>query len=159
MNAQAFIPFIWPVFALICIVVFRAPLSRLIDRIRGFDVNWQDGNFMLTTAEANEAAQSLLAETTQMIGQLGLPERRLFRRIVQDMERGHTVTLDSLFPPKFQRQDAQGNDTPELTSLRKLRDAQLIRPRRGGQFKDNKAIELKKFGEILLRTHRDKLTE
>ena len=94
-----------------------------------------------------------------MIGQLDLPERRLLSRIVQDMERGHTVTLDSLFPPEFQRQDAQGNDTPELTSLRKLRDVQLIRPKGGGQFKDNKQIELKKFGEILLRTHRDKLTE
>ena len=159
MNPQDFISYLWPAFSLICVVVFRAPIGRLIDRIRGFDVNWHDGKLTLTTAEANEAAQTLLTETTQMIGELGSDERHLFGRIVQALESGQTVTLDSLFPPTFQRKDAQGKDSSELTSLRKLRDAQLIRPKGRGQFKDNKEIELKKFGEILLRTHRDKLTE
>ena len=54
------------------------------------------------------------------------------------IDSGQVVTLDSLFPNGFQRQDATGKDSPELMSLRKLRDAQLIRPKGRGQFKDNK---------------------
>ena len=149
---------VWAAFAVICVVLFRAPLIRLIDRIKRFEIKWPGGNIKLTAAETSEAAQTLLNETIEMIGQLGPAERKILGQIVRDLELGKMVTPDTLFSPEgFSRHKANGEDTSELVSLRKLRDAQLIRPKGRGRFENNKEIELKTFGQILLRTNRDKL--
>ncbi|PHJ59016.1 hypothetical protein VF14_13720 [Nostoc linckia z18] len=157
MIPQDFVPFVWPLFALVCVILFREALTRLIDRIQGFELDWPGKMFRLTATEANQVAQALLNEADEMIRHLGPAEKKLFRKIVEASEARHTITVDQLFEGGFSRVNASGGDSEQLISLRKLRDAQLIRPKNGNQFTGKKELEIKKFGQVLLNIRRKEL--
>lgn len=138
----------WPVLVLVAMIIFRTQLAHLITRIRGFKFHTKGGQvFELSTTEVSSIAQDLLLETDALIRDLDEPAKKILARIVASPR---SLTVEQA-APGFTR------GSPEHDSLRKLRDCQLIRPVEGGRFQPEKHIEIKRFGQVLLKLRREQL--
>jgi hypothetical protein len=148
MTTDALHNLAWPIVVLVALVIFRAPLTHLITRIKGLKFRMEGGGeFELTAAQVRGIAEDLLLEADALIRDLGPPEKKILARIVSSPR---ALTVEQAVPG-FTR------GSPELYSLRKLRNCQLIRPVGGGRFEADKYIEIKRFGQVLLKLRRDQL--
>lgn len=90
--------------------------------------------------ELDETLGSLVAEMRAIAGTLGESERKKLREIMAAPT--DTLTVAAVFPD-FSR------ETPAHETLRKLRDAQFIRPTERGRWESRKHISVKPFGRLM----------
>jgi hypothetical protein len=90
--------------------------------------------------ELDQTLTSLVNEMRSITSTLQEPEREVLRRIMNNPS--EPLTVSHLFPG-FVRESYEHN------SLRKLRDAQFIRPQGGGRWEGRKIVEVKQFGKLM----------
>ena len=127
---------------------FYRPLADLISGLTSVSVTDKNGKtIQFTASEVRGVARDLLADVDNMISGLGTDEKTLFAAIRSS---AHTPKVSQVILG-FRR------GTKEHDSLRKLRDAQLIRPVGGGPWSADSFIELKSFGRTILKIRADQL--
>jgi hypothetical protein len=150
MTIEQLALFAWPIVAILAAVLFYRQLSDLIGRITGLSYQDEKGRTIrLTASEVRGAALELVVEADAYIRDLGPDEKEILAKVVNSVR---TPKVKDIIPG-FLR------GTKEHDSLRKLRDAQLIRPAGGGHFEADKHLEIKKFGQTLLKIRREQLLQ
>lgn len=144
----------WVVIVGLFLFRFQEPLSKVLDRLTKFRLVLRDGTQVEVTVEqAVGIAQQLLDEVDMsLISDLSEEEKRILR-CVADSKSEPTVQelVSKVFNKDFEI------DSQEHDLLRSLRERQLLRPAGGSQWRANKRVLKKRFGEILLRIRRDVL--
>jgi hypothetical protein len=143
--------FAWPAAVVVMVVVFMLLFHRpLLARVRVVHrVNWKEGLVEFRGDEVDEALWMLseLEENTSDI----TPAEILKLKQIMSSPSGRYQVCDHF--PAFARAETNASSK----TLRKLRDAQFIRPQEGGAWKENKQVEIKRFGELVWRKLGDTL--
>jgi hypothetical protein len=112
-------------------------------------LNFVFGSVTFKIDELNQTLTSILDEMRLITSELRSDERQLLRKIMSSAS--GTFTVSELYL-NFQK----GSEPHE--TLRRLRDAQFIRPLGGGRWEADKQIEIKAFGKLMWeKVREDKL--
>ena len=90
--------------------------------------------------ELNQTLESILSEMRSITSTLRIDEREVLQRIMNNRDK--SLTVNDIYP-NFKR------DTEEHKTLRRLRDAQFIRPSEGDGWESHKHVEVKAFGRLM----------
>jgi hypothetical protein len=128
------------------LILFREPLGRRISGSDTFEFGIGVLKFRLASSEAQRALQEFFADMKDLIDKVPPAERQRVLPVVES--RDGSVRVEEIYQG-FQR------ESKEHEYLRALRDAQFIRPVRGGRFEADKTLGLKPFGRLMLRHQRE----
>jgi hypothetical protein len=138
----------WAIVVVVALLLFRQPLSRLVDRLTSLKVKIAEGRAIeISARDAASIVQELLEEADRLIAGVGPWEQQLLARIHSAPQ---MMTVEQLIPGFRPESD-------EHQRLRKMREMQLIRPAGSSQWRPEKYVEVKPFGRILLRIRPEKL--
>ena len=144
--------FAWPLAVVVIVVAFmllyHSPVGDMVRKVH--HINWKEGIVVFRTNEIDQTLQGMLNELQESTKNIGEDEVLKLKEIMS--RPSGTYTVQQLFPI-FSHDD----NNPALKTLRKLRDAQFIRPQDGGQWQKEKLIEIKPFGALIWRRLSDKL--
>jgi len=109
-------------------------------RLKEFEIKLGFLTLKFEPREVEVAFEGFLSEMRTIVAILSEDQRTVLRRIMSAM--ADSLTVQDVFP-KFQR------GTPEHETLRRLREAQFIRPKGGGPWRAESQIEVKPFGRLM----------
>jgi hypothetical protein len=144
----------WPVVVLIIACSFRAQFEDLFKRSSGLNFEIAGVKFGLTLKEVHDVAQELFKEVSGGLSKLTQEQRKLFEavRISNGSKTVDEITREIFDKKPFVR------ETYEHNQFRALREARLIGPRDGNEWRAGKYPEVTSYAEIILKAAPDILS-
>ena len=90
--------------------------------------------------ELEATLSDIVGEMKKIVSALRTDEREVLRKVMSSVSGSFVVA--EIFPHFIRGSEAH-------QTLRRLRDAQFIRPLKGGPWEENKHIEIKAFGNLM----------
>ncbi len=131
-------------------------LKTLSDRDT-VDVEVAGIKIRLKREAANEILKEFFREMRVLIDKVPLEQRQKILREVEKADGEVEVgkIYEGFLRKKYNEETKKMEPSKELAYLRDLREAQFIRPKKGGQFFKESLLELKPFGKLMLKYQRD----
>jgi hypothetical protein len=138
---------VWPAVVIVSVLLMHRPLINILSRAQSISITIRGvgarTEIKLPVSAAEETLESMYREMRILVDQVPVEQRRLIIEALQSGAEG-TVKVSDIYPGFCRESD-------EHKHLRGLRNAQLIRPVRHGQFWPNSTLEIKPFGKLMLK--------
>jgi hypothetical protein len=124
------------------VAIYRGEIMPFGIKLSDFSLNLGFVTVTFEPEELDETLTSLITEMRAITSGLRDGERATLKKIMASESK--TLTVQDLFDPVGFKRDSDDHAT-----LRKLRDAQFIRPAGGGSWAAHKHVEIKRFGRLM----------